>query len=152
MQREDNLKQIISREIEGSVAAKRRRTLWSLLKVSYLANIKCDVVKILLRELVPDGTKYRKAHGLRRRQYLSVAPNFCLLADGYDKLKLYGLPVHGYVDGFSRKILWLKVSRSNNNAIVPAYFYIETVKKMGFCLQYLRTDCGTENGMLICTK
>ena len=85
---------------------------------------------------------------LRRRQYVSVGPNFCWYADGYGKLKPYGLPIHGCVDGFWRKILWLKVSRTNNDPIAPAYFYIETVKKMGFCPQYLRTDCGTENGII----
>ena len=32
--------------------------------------------------------------------------------------------------------------------IAPAYVYISTVKKMGFCPQYPRTDCGTENGII----
>ena len=102
----------------------------------------------LLGELDPNGSENQKAHRLRRRQSVLVGPNFWWHADGYDKLKPYGLPMHGYVDGFSRKILWLKVSRTNNDPIVPAYFYIETVKKMGFCPQYLWTDCGTENGII----
>ena len=102
----------------------------------------------LLRELDPNGSENRIAHRLRRRQYVSVGSNVCWHADRYDKLKPYGLPIHDTVDGFSRKISWLKVSRTNNDPIVPAYFYIETVKKMGFCRQYLRTDCGTENGII----
>ena len=73
-----------------------------------------------------------------------MGPNFCWHADGYDKLKPYGVPIHGCVDGFSRKIVWLTVSRTNNDPI----FYIETVKKMGFCPRYLRTDCGAENGII----
>ena len=40
--------------------------------------------------------------------------------------------LQGYADDFSRKILWLKVSRSNNDPIVPAHFYIETAKKWDF--------------------
>ena len=145
---EDSLKQIISREIEGSAAVRGYRAPWSSLKVWYRVNIKRDVVMKLLRELDPNGSENRKAHRLRRRQYVPVGPNFCWHADGYDKLKPYGLPIHGCVDGFSRRILWLKVSKTNNDPIVPAYFYIETVKKMGFCPQYLRTDCGTENGII----
>ena len=116
--------------------------------MSYRINIKSDVVIKLLRELDLNGSRNRKTHRLRRRQYVSVGSNFCWHADGYDKLKPYGLPIHGCVDGYSRKILWLKVSRTNIDPIVPAYFYIETVKKMGFCPQYLRTDCGTENGII----
>ena len=39
---------------------------------------------------------------------------------GYDKLKPYGFPIHGAVDGFSRRILWLEVTRSNNDPKVVA--------------------------------
>ena len=73
--------------------------------MSYRVNIKRDVVMKLLRELDPNGSENRKAHRPRRRQYLSVGPNFCWHAGGYDKLKPYGLPIHGCVDGFSRKIV-----------------------------------------------
>ena len=69
-------------------------------------------------------------------------------ADGYDKLKPYGLPIHGAVDGFSRKILWLKVCKSNNNPFNPACFFVEAVKEFGFCPNLLRTDAGTENGIM----
>ena len=34
---------------------------------------------------------------------------------------------HGCVDGFSRKVLWLQVTRSNNNPVVPASYFLETV-------------------------
>lgn len=44
----------------------------------------------------------------------------------------YGLPIHGCVDGYSRRIIWLKVCRSNNNPIVPAYFYTNSVAEIGF--------------------
>ena len=137
---EDSSKQIISREIEGSAVVRGYRALWSSLKVRYRVNIKREVVMKLLRELDPNGSENRKAHRLRRRQYVSVGPNFCWHADGHSKLKPYGLPIYDCVDGFSSKILWLTVSRTNNNPIDPAYFYIETIKKMGFCPQYLRTD------------
>ena len=101
---EDNLKQIILIEVEGSAVAKGYRALWSSLKVSYRVNIKRDVMMKLLRELDPNGSENRKAHRLRRRQYVSVGPNFCWHTDGYDKLKPCGLPIQGCVDGFSRKI------------------------------------------------
>ena len=101
--------------------------------MSYGINIQLDVVMKMLRELDPDGTETRRARRLRRRQYVSVGLNFCWHADGYDKLKPYSFPIHGCVDGFSRKILWIKVSRTNSDPVVPAYLYIETVKEIGFC-------------------
>ena len=72
--------------------------------MSFRVNIKRYVVMNVLRELDPDGSENRKAHLLRRRQYVSVGPNFCWHADVYDTLKPYGLPIHGCVDGFSHKI------------------------------------------------
>ena len=52
------------------------------------------------------------------------------------------------VDGFSRRIKWLKVARTNNNPIIPASLYIEAVKELGFCPKKMRTDLGTENGIM----
>ena len=44
--------------------------------------------------------------------------------------------------------MWLKVVKSNYNPLIPATFYVETVKKLGCCSEYLKTDCGTENGVM----
>ncbi|XP_066025409.1 uncharacterized protein [Pocillopora verrucosa] len=66
---------------------------------------------------------------------------------GYDKLKPYGFPIHGAVDGFSRRILWLEVTRSNNDPKVVAAFYLKQVKELGGCPLLLVTDYGSENGI-----
>ena len=66
---------------------------------------------------------------------------------GYDKLKPYGFPIHGAVDGFSRRILWLEVARSNNDLKVGATFYLNQVKEVNGCPLQLISDCGTENGI-----
>ena len=75
-----------------------------------------------------EGTNMRKARRLRRRKYVFEGPNSCWHADGYDKLKPYGFPIHGCVDGYSRQIFWLKVARSNSHAKVPAAYYVDTMK------------------------
>ena len=82
-------------------------------------------------ELEPAGCHERKAHRLQRRQYTNPGPNFAWYTDGYDKLKPYGFPIHGCVDGFSRRVLWLKVSRTNNDPAVVAGSYLETVENEG---------------------
>lgn len=79
---------------------------------------------------------------------MSYSPNFCWHLDGYDKLKPYGFPIHGAIDGYSRKILWLELTRSNNKPEIPARFYLDCVKETQGCLVLVRTDCGTENGIL----
>ena len=70
------------------------------------------------------------------------------MTTGYDKLKPYGFPVHGAIDGYSRKILWLELARSNNKPEIPAGYYLECVNQNLSCRILLRTDCGTENGIM----
>ena len=66
-----------------------------------------NVVQSLLKELDPDGDELRQARKLQRRLYSNPGPNFAWQIDGYDQLKPFGFPIHGCIDGFSRKILWL---------------------------------------------
>ena len=57
-------------------------------------------------------------------------------------------PIHGAVDGFSRKVIWLKLARSNNNPVVPVFFYFQAIRTIGKLPLLLRTDCGTETSMM----
>ena len=102
----------------------------------------------ILREVDPEGTQTRKARRLRRRRYTSPGPNFSWHTDGYDKLKPYGFPIHGCIDGFSRRILWLKVTRSNSNPRVTATFYINVLKELKLAPRAIISDCGTENVLI----
>ena len=70
------------------------------------------------------------------------------MSTGYDKLKPFGFPIHGGVDGFSRKVLWLEVTRSNNAPETVAQFYLDFVRQNRGCPLQTRTDCGTENGVI----
>ena len=83
---------------------------------------------------------------LARRIYCSNGPNDVWNCDGYNKIEQYGFWIHGGVDLFSRKILWLKIVRLNNNPIVPVALYLSATKEQGFCPNLLRTDCGSQNG------
>lgn len=53
-----------------------------------------------------------------RRAYWSEGPSHVWHMDGFDKLKPYGIAVHGCIDGYSRKVLWLKVCEVYVNIII----------------------------------
>ena len=142
------LRAVIGREIIGPSSNLGYRSMWGLLKTKYNIRVSRDLVMQILKELNPDGAEERRQRSLRRRTYRSLGANNVWHVDGYDKLKPYGLAIHGAIDGFSRKIMWLKVCKSNNNPIIPAKFYVETVSKHGVCPRILRTDHGTENGLM----
>ena len=122
--------------------------MWNKLRTSYNVTVPRDMVMRILRELDPDASVLRKARKLQRRSYVSPGPNATWHVDGYDKLKPYGLPIHGCVDGFSRRIMWLKVCKSNNDPVIPAGFFLHAVEENGMRPMLVQTDCGTENGIL----
>ena len=97
--------------------------MWHVLRLRHRINVPRRLVQSLLREVDPRGVERRKSRCLQRRTYVSPGPNFCWHMDGYDKLKPYGFSIHGCIDGFSRRILWLEVQRSNKNPrCVASYF------------------------------
>ena len=99
----------------------------------------------IIKELDPEGVELRRRKHLRRRLYFARGPNWVWHIDGYDKLKPYGFNIHGAIDGFSRRILWLKVIRSNKNPNFVCMQFLECVKCIGGVPRKVVGDLGTEN-------
>ncbi|CAC5394465.1 unnamed protein product [Mytilus coruscus] len=106
------------------------RSLWKLLNTQCGIRVTQKAVILMLGVLDPEGVSLRSSHRLRRRRYCSKGPSFTTHIDGYDKLKPFGISIHGAVDGFSRNILWLKAMPSNKNPRVVARFYIDYIKEL----------------------
>ena len=142
------VREFIQREIDGDGKMLGYRAMWRRLQSKYDVQVPRLVVQNILREVDPEGSRLRRANRLRRRNYLNPGPNYCWHVDGYDKLKPYEFPIHGCIDGFSRRILWLEIVKSNNDPHVVGKLFIKCVKEMQFCPTLLRTDRGTENGIM----
>ena len=77
-----------------------------------------------MKVLDADGVELRSSHCLARITYVSVGPNYLWHIDGYDNIKPYGFAVHGAIDGFSMKILWLGVALFNNSPkAIPSHYW-----------------------------
>lgn len=124
------------------------RMMWQVLRQKYNLRVKRDHVMNLLRELNPQGCERRARRRFIRRTYHSMGPNYMWHADGYDKLKPFGLAISGCIDGFSRKVLWLACGPTNNDPAVIAHYFLSCVRNLGVIPMRLRTDCGTENGTM----
>ena len=83
--------------------------------------------------------------GLGDGNIVKKGPNYIWHIDGYDKLKPYGFCVHGAIDGYSRRIMWLEVGRSNNNPRLVVSYFLDCVKALGGTPRIIRGDQGTEN-------
>ena len=60
-------------------------------------------------------------------------------------LSLLALQSHGCIDGFSGKILWLKIETTNNDPVVIAYYFLECLNQVKIASKVIRSDRGTEN-------
>lgn len=104
-----------------------------------------ESVRELLKIVDPEGVELRSRHRLKRRQYKTKGPNYLWHMDGYDKLKPFGFCIHGAIDGYSRRILWLDVASTNNDPKVVAQYFVDCVRQIGGTARVIRADCGTEN-------
>ncbi len=115
------------------------------LKTKHNLRVTQEMVRLLLRQIDPVGVSDRQKHRLRRRTYHSRGPNFCWHIDGYDKLRPYGILISGCIDGFSRRIMWLKASYTNHDPFLIAGYFLNCAEDNGGYPYKCQTDCGTEN-------
>ena len=106
---------------------------------------RCKIVLLILSALDPDGAALRRTRRLRCRTYRTKDPNHLWHLDGCDKVKPFGIAIHGCNDGFSRKVIWLSAYYTNNDPQVVAGYYFNAVSEAGRCSFMLRGDRGTEN-------
>ena len=124
------------------------RQLTRRLRRKYNLQVRRDTVMKSLRIIDPEGVERRKRRRLKRRRYVTPGPNFLWHVDGWDKLAPFGIFIHGAVDGFSRRILWIEVNSTNKNPSVIASHYLSTVHQLQGVPRRMRCDRGTENTII----
>ena len=53
--------------------------------------------------------------------------------------------IHGCIDRFSRKVMWLVVSATNNDPLIVDNLFLNCIKQYKIVPKLLRMDAGTEN-------
>ncbi len=134
----------INAEIQGPGRCSGYRTMHQTLQQDGYVTDR-ESVRMAIKALDPQGVEERTRHALLRREYSSAGPDFLWHIDGHDKLKPYGFPIHGAIDGYSRRILWLNVGVTNNDPAVVGSYYLQYVKESKRLPRCIRSDNGTEN-------
>ena len=140
------IKTAIEEELLTSGSLLGYRKIWRTLQQKGYV-VKRNTVMEMVRDVDPQGVQERKRHRLRRR-YFAPGPDFVWHLDGYDKLKPFGFSIHGCIDGFSRRILWLEVGTTNKNPEIVAGFYLNALRSCNGIPMIVRTDDGTENSII----
>lgn len=99
----------------------------------------------MIEAIFPGRAKSMKHNSLKRRVYKVKGPNHIWHVDGNDKIKPFGFCISGCMDGFSRKLIWLKVERTNKDPHLICTFFLEAVKHFNLVPRVVRMDRGTEN-------
>jgi hypothetical protein len=136
---------LVEQELAGSGRDLGYRSMHDRLRKIHHVFTDRESVRLILKHMDPDGVEMRRQRRLRRRSYRVPGPNYIWHVDGWDKLKQYGFPVHGCIDGYSRRIIWLQVASTNNDPYVICRYFADTVGEMKAVPKIVRADRGTEN-------
>lgn len=135
----------VERELRESGSSIGYRLMHQRLRNDYGLVVDKETVRLILKTEDPEGVERRSRRRLKRRKYYAKGPNYIWHIDGYDKLKPFGFCIHGAIDGYSRRILWLEASVTNNDPSVIAEYYCDCIKQVGGAPRIVRADEGTEN-------
>ena len=121
------------------------RQMTEIISLKYGVNISKEHVRKALVDIDPEGVSMRKKKTIKRRTYETNGPFEVFHIDENDKIKRFGFAIHGCIDGYSGKFIWLFVSTTNNDLLVVANFYLKAIITLGRAPNTLRMDLGTEN-------
>lgn len=92
----------------------------------------------------PPNTALKWGIVVSRRQYSVPWPNSLWHLDGHHSLIRWGLVIHGYIDGFSRQIMFLRYSNNNLSQTVLELF-LRAIENDRLWPSRIRVDYGVEN-------
>jgi hypothetical protein len=135
---------------EGTIRQYGRRQLQTHLsrKYGYLATGRDLRLVLRLLDSTTVDSRRRGMKRKRRMNYETRGPNWLWCVDGHDKLQRYGIEIYGCVDAYSRKIIWWYVGLSNRTGISVCRQYLDVVKAVGRCSNFIRSDCGSETTLM----
>lgn len=115
----------------------------------YLRSIGFRIQRHRIRESMtrvqPRNAILRWGMIVQRRKYHVPWPNSLWHLDGHHSLIRWSLVVHGCIDGFSRRIIYLQCSTNNLSETVLALFLNATEDDGGLWPSRIRVDRGVEN-------
>jgi len=93
----------------------------------------------------PENAALRWGIIIKRRKYSVPWPNSLWHLDGHHSLIRWGLVIHGCIDGYSRRIMFLSCSSNNLSDTVLTHFLKAINDDGGMWPSRIRVDYGVEN-------
>lgn len=87
----------------------------------------------------------KKTKKIEADKILQPGPNYSWHIDSHGKLKLFGFPLHGCIDGSWRRLILLEVSTSNKKLENIDKFALDAVRQLRSISKTLKADSSTEH-------
>ena len=140
-------------QIIRDYTSRHGRTTGQVLIMGYLHSLGIHVQRARVRNSIaridPENSALRWGATVYRRRYHVPWPNSLWHLDGHHSLIRWSLVIHGCIDGFSRRIMYLHCSSNNLSSTVLTLFLNAIVKDGGLWPSRIRVDQGVEN-VLVC--
>ena len=152
----DQVRDVVRKELQGPGRLLGYRAMHQKIRQFHELAVPRDLMHDVMFELDREGLECR-APGLKNNKkkgnFTSPGPNFVHALDGHDKLmgfqnNTFPIAVYGCLDTCSRKVLWVKVWRSNSDPKLIGHFYLEYLYEQHTIASMLRVDKGTETGVM----
>lgn len=144
----DRVFKAVKDELVGSGKQLGYKLMWQRVKIKYGLNVKRVVILQMLHLLNSCGIQHWRAKWFQRHLYICPGPDFVWHLDGHNKLMPFGFAIHGCIDAYSSRLMWLKVGSSNNDPSIIAEYYLECIGNLEYTAQKIQCDLGTENSTL----
>ena len=152
----DDVKKAVETEINEPGKLVGYRAMNQKPRTEYSIQVLCHVVYNIMRDADPEGITSRQLNKKikkKKQPFTSEGPLWVVSLDGHDKLCGYQnlilpLGVYGYLDTFSRKVLFLFFYFSNSEPDVIGKNYLNYLNESKLLPYFLRVDRGTESGKM----
>ena len=126
-----------------------RRSLWKHVQQVARINIPPRHLFDVYSQIYPHEIAARlRTLRAKRGGFTVPGPNYIWSVDGYCKLRDYGFDIYAAIDAYSRYIVWCFVGFSGLTERSVFAQYVKTVEAYEFLPMVIRSDHGSETGML----
>ena len=95
----------------------------------------------------PWKCKQKASSQIAKKKISQSWSKLCMAYWRHDKLKPYGLSIHGCIDGYSRRIIWLEVASTNTVPELIAKYCLDALKQILGKHKLVKADNGTEHSI-----
>jgi hypothetical protein len=131
--------------LQGDGQALGCRAMTRRIRDSYDVQVTRDAVSTAQKNIAADAGASRKKQRLVRREYNVDGPNALWHFDQNDKMRQFGSEIHGCIDGWSRKMVWLHVGASNRIPEQILAYYVDAINLHHCMPSRQRSDRGAQN-------